>query len=680
MLREKLYSVLKKIIPQKMLEVVVQTLNYKITPQRLFNILKNTNLETRVCFNSGVRKVGYATVGYAERCDILLKKGRNIKIVKPDNSVDKIVIDEFLEEVADDGVLVDLFYECARLLKPNKEINIIYKDSKQILKEITQKNYNQDKYLHLSKRRNVFSDFVVKVNKAFFVNRLPRRFLDAESIKRLLVQTGFDVIRKYPTKFPNSCIIAKKSAKKSKLATLAKNLPKNARNVTKDVPIYFSDCDSLNILDNFKKIKIDKLQHRKFASVIGSQYFINLLPILKPQKVLLFDINNFQVRYLQMLIEIVKSSSDFNEFAERLFSRPYNQNKEKFLKQKYSKRIFNETKNIVSDKYIFKNSIKKIAEGEFVKLGSVLPVLRIRNNTMCQSLTILDHEYFRPGPEINVLYTHGGMAKNFDYVKNILLKAEIVRAKLEDRKIQDFLDENSILYVSNIGETDWIYDDFTDFSLLKIDKLARKSNLTSSFRKQWKESVIGFRKFMSNVSKNFWIIDAMGNLFNSSELLLERSDSHQWLWQKVKPLIIGNCIELIHKKDNTWGFNEHLKTVNIQKYTRDFIRKRFDTVIFHILLGNGVDIESFSRAVEIASKTSKRIIIIEHDRDSENFGPYSAPNVPDIRFLISIIRAKIHPFVAEVKVSWSGASKRVDERKHLTRANLNRNIIITLDF
>lgn len=678
---ENIYSFVKKIIPADLLNVIAKAINYKMTPSRLFRILNKTNTESRICFNSGVKKMGYVTAGYGKGCDILFKRGKNIKIIRPDSTIDRIVLEEFLEKIEEDEVFINLFRECSRLLKPNGKIKIIFKDSRQIYKKILKKKGLLDRHFWLSKKRYIFSDYIAKINDIFFKKGPLYRILDYDSLCKVLINAGFENINKLSySKYPTTALIASKSEEKWKLSILARELPKNTKDLQKDVPIYFFDCDPLQILNNFKNINIDKLRNRDFTSVIGSQYFINLIPILKPNKILLFDSNNLQVRYLKMLIEIIDLSKNFEEFMEKYFSRPYKDNIERFLSQKYSCNILDNTKKLVSDKYIFDNSIGKIAKGKFLKLGAILPILKIENNTMCQSITVLKREYFKPGPEINVLYTCGGLAKNFDYVKQKLIKADVIQAKLQDERIIESLNDNSVLYVSNIGESDWIYNDFADTNLTKIKSLAIKKNLAYSFRRQWEESVVGFKKFLSEISANFWLIDATGNIFNSNELLLERSNSHEWLWQKVKSLIIGKCVEIIHMEDGEWGFNEYLDTINIERFIKKFKRKSIDTVIFHILLANGVDIETFVKAVKIASLNSKRIIIIEHDRDSENFGSYSNPNIVDIRFLINLLRKATSSLVTEFNVTWSGASRRNDEKIHLSKANLNRNVIVVIDF
>ena len=159
----------------------------------------------------------------------------------------------------------------------------------------------------------------------------------------------------------------------------------------------------------------------------------------------------------------------------------------------------------------------------------------------------------------------------------------------------------------------------------------------------------------------------------------KRSDAHAWLWQKLKPLINGNAIEIIHEADGEWGFKEYLKTKNVNKYIHYNKKTYFDTIIFHLLLSNNVDLPTFTETLEIAAQNSKRIVIMEHDRDSNNFGMLANPNIPDVRSLLKIIRnAKGFEF-AQLNLSFAGASSEVDQKVHGNFPTSHRNLIVCID-
>lgn len=634
--------------------------------------------QARLLFNNGERRMGYLTIGYDAKCDIQLEQNKNIKLYFPAESISEIEIDRFLESIQEDSVYEDFVSECSRLLNNKGFLKITFLDSKELMKNLSDKKLSQEYWT--SKRRYLYSPLISQLNYIYRgKDHQINRFLDLKTVEDLLKTNGLNVDKFNHIKAPGICdIYASKNIFRAKALSLANLLPRESE-IKNDLPVYLFNCDSIRVLNNFKNINTKKLEGRKFASVIGSLFFLNLLPELKPSEVLLFDSNQYQIRYLKMLVEIFKISGTFNKFIENLFVRKYKSSPHQFLSQKPDVKIYKKLENIVSDKEIFDNTIKKIAYAKYVKINGELPALKIDGNSMCQSITILDEELFKPGPAVNVVYINSNFAKNYKFVKNLVISAQIKHLNLESKEVADYIKDNGILYVSNIGEEDWLYDDSMDKDYQIFEDRANELELSRSFREQWKNSFIGFKNFMENVSGFFWIIDSLGNIFSSQQLLLERSDSHGWLWGLLKPLIKGKAIEIIHKSSGRWGFKEYLETMNIDKYVNSRNDFGADTVVFHILLGNDVSRERFLQALKKASETAKRLIIIEHDRDSVNFGRYSPSGFVDIRDLIGLITSVKTLKEGKVTVTWSGASRRVDKKEFGNSENYRRNIIVTID-
>lgn len=634
--------------------------------------------QARLLFNNGEIRMGYLTVGYDAKCDIQLEQNKNIKLYFPAESISEIEIDRFLESIQEDSVYEDFMSECSRLLNNKGFLKITFLDSKELMGNLSDKKLRQEYWA--SKRRYLYSPLISQLNCVYRdVNHQINRFLDLKTVEDLLKTNGFNVDKFNHVKAPGICdIYASKNIFRAKALSLANLLPRESE-IKNDLPVYLFNCDSIRVLNNFKNINTKKLEGRKFASVIGSLFFLNLLPELKPSEVLLFDSNQYQVRYLKMLVGIFKISDTFNEFVENLFVRKYKRSPDQFLSQKPDMNIYRKLEKIVGDKEIFDNTIKKIAYAKYVKINGELPALKIEGNSMCQSITILDEELFKPGPAVNVVYTNSNFAKNYKLVKSLVINARIKHLNLESKEVADYIKDNGILYVSNIGEEDWLYGSHSDHPLKYVESKLIPSDLTKSFKDQWKEGFLGFSKFLRKIKGFFWVIDSLGNIFNSQQLLLERSDSHNWLWGLLKPLIKGKAIEIIHKDSGRWGFKEYLETVNIDKYINSGNDFDADTVVFHILLGNGVSGEKFLQALEKASETVKRLIIIEHDRDSVNFGKYSPFGMIDIRDLMNLITSVRTLKEGKITVTWSGASRRVDKKEFGNSANFRRNIIVTID-
>lgn len=674
---KKFIPIVSKYIPFIIKKVIGKFVNIPIAHKTVFHHYQSRYGKVRLLFNNGDSRLGYLTVGLSNKCDIQVDVDKPIRLYFNDSSVDEIIVEYFIESLQDQDAYEDFLGECNRIISNSSNLKILFLDSKIALSKVSGKLEQED---WVVKKRYLQSSYITRLNTLFLnSNNEIKRFIDDETLRILLNKNGFNVgSTQILSCDGNSLIDCKKDIRKSRLLNLAGLLPVE-KNDKKDFPVYLFNCDSIQILNNFADIDKEKVSNRKFASVIGSLFFLNIIPHIKPKEVLLFDINGYQVRYLKLLVEIMSISKTFENFVENLFVRSYNVNNEIFLRQEHDPKIYKKLVSVASDREILDKTIKKIAFAKYLKLNNELPALMIDNNSMCQSITILNEEMFKPGPAVNVVYRNSEFAKNYDRVKDILVKSKIETFSLESEDVINFVKNGGVLYVSNIGEEDWIYDSSVDEGFNPFEIRAKELSLSSSFKEQWKNSFVGFKNFINNVEGYFWLIDSQGNIFNSQKLLVERSDSHRWLWGQVKPLLLGNTIEVIHKKDGKWGFNEHIKTVNCDKYIKTKGVGDIETVVMHILLGNGISFQKFVNVLEKASLNSKRIIVLEHDRDSINFGKYSNQNIVDVRTLLKLIRSVKTLEDSKINVTWSGASSRIDKNKYGNAANYNRNIIVTID-
>jgi len=673
------FQTIKRFLPEKL-----KVYFYLFKRQNFFSYLKiksqikkKTNVRLLIGYEG--KKEGWFSLGFGRQNDICLNKKINkIKICIPNNCVNEVYIDDFLRRL-NNKQLHSLLNEIFRILMPNgllktkflnagKAIDIFIKNSSYFTGEqFWNKEIINDKPTPL----NILSYLLFQKES--------RHLLDTDVIISLLKKYKFNIIKTDDIGEIFSVVVSKKY--KNVSYRVSTRLSKTCKD-QKDMPVYLYNCDSLFILEKFKKINLFKLQGRNFFSVIGSLFFINLLPYLRPEKIYLFDINEYQTRYMRVFVDIVKHSNNFQEFLENFFSRKYQTNISKFFRSPFDKTIYNKNLERTQDREIFEMTLGKIAYGKYVLLDNIYPALKISNNSLCQHILIMSQELFIPGPEANIMVLQEGLAENFNYIKEKLIKDTIIKTDhLEDLDISYFnLQNDNILYVSNIGEDDWLYGNLMDQDLDTIQFQSWLLGYPRAVKKQIIESFSGFHKFIKRINRNFWIIDSKGNIFNSQELLKERSDSHEWLWQKIRPLIMGDeVIELIHTKKASWGFKEHLDTININDYLRHFNKKKFSTIILHMLLSNQVNLKSFIEALKIASRKCRRIIILEHDKDSVNFGIYSGHNILDIRTLLKILRSIPEIEKSEIKICWSGASYRVDGKKYGNKANFNRNFIILID-
>ena len=675
-MQQKVYQLLNMLIPSAVKRFLVL---FVLEKHSLLNFLKHyyfnrqADKKIRLIFGADYRKSNYISVSYSSHSDIKLSLAT--KIFFPNESIDQVIIDNFINQLSSRQEIHDFIYQVVRIMKKGSTLTIKLPDSNSLITQLARNKTIPAKPINYP-LKYIFNTRLDIFNYHVFDHCQSRYFFNRENLHQLL--SFFNLEKKSVTLDANLNLIAVyQKPKQYQPVDLANKLP-SQKSVTEDIPVYLFNCDplySLNALADYPK---SKLNHQNFASVIGSYYFLNLIPIIRPKHILLFDVNPYQVRYTKVLFQLIKSSSSFNAFLSAFFSRTYHKNPISFLQQSYDPSILNKNRQKVDDKEIFDATIGKLARARFSLLGDEIPALYIKNNSMCESLALLNKEIFKPGPQINVIYTHQGIAKNYNLIKKSLPKINILQIGLDDRRIFDFLKSDGLIYTSNIGEDDWLYGTFSDKNSHDIDLLANTMDLSSSFRQQWTASIVGFRSFIRKIKTHFMLMDSSGNLFSSTELLQQRSDSHLWLYQTLVPLVIGKAIEVIHKPQGTWGFKEHFKTINIGTYlgSRRFIS--YQTSVFHILLGNGVSVAKFQSALKQATTHARRLIILEHDSTSPNFNSH-IPQLLSLDQILILIRQLKEFEKAAISVTWSGASEKIDHQLHHQQPNSHRNLIITID-
>jgi hypothetical protein len=86
----------------------------------------------------------------------------------------------------------------------------------------------------------------------------------------------------------------------------------------------------------------------------------------------------------------------------------------------------------------------------------------------------------------------------------------------------------------------------------------------------------------------------------------------------VAPHVTGRVVEVVHKAQ--WGFSEFERTcVTVSEYLAG--SHPTDTTILHILLGERVDRATFVSVYRRALQQSRRIVVLEHDRESADWAP-----------------------------------------------------------
>jgi len=95
-------------------------------------------------------------------------------------------------------------------------------------------------------------------------------------------------------------------------------------------------------------------------------------------------------------------------------------------------------------------------------------------------------------------------------------------------------------------------------------------------------------------------------------------NNHEIAWSYVEDELFGVVCEVSRK--TPWGFYMHRADI-INLSVEEFLNSegRYDTVILHILLGEGETQENFLDCIEEAQKRAIKVVVLEHNPKHEDF-------------------------------------------------------------
>ncbi len=545
--------------------------------------------------------LNHLTIGTSDDCYLPIPCGRYHFPFKT-GTVGQIEIRDFLDNFSDLSHLENFLIECHRILKSDGILNLAH----QILHDTAS---NPGTLRHLwdtapswCQTSSELSTWVRQIESRY------RGFFPITLIKAIMS-------RYYQSESEDRFV--KRNLISQPIALPSLNQVGGTHNV------YLGYGDPITLVAKLKSRLTDPFfQGRKLITVGGSGMYLNLLPYLNPSSVVIYDINPLQINYTKILLQLIDRSATREHFLSRLFSRPYHPNHQQFLRQPSDSKILAQTKKMIGKMPSFNETVGSIALGEYSEFSPEIYGLKIASNSYCQYLTVSKQQDFYPGTNINYWCLNEGFLKNkqsYTKVKNSLKQAKIITASLDDPSLLKEYDHNSIAYVTNIGEVDWLRGELTQVTdeqayITKVSQLV--PNVGEDFIQAWRNEYRGFINFINKQRYNIWIIDVMGNITSMKTIEKNRLTSHNWLWKYLEPQLIGRSLEIIHLPDNTWGFTEHLPSVSYQKFLGSS-KFKHDTLITHLLLENGVSLKHFLAVLTKASSLCKKLIIIERYNGAE---------------------------------------------------------------
>ena len=378
--------------------------------------------------------------------------------------------------------------------------------------------------------------------------------------------------------------------------------------------LYLASADRMDrVLENVDRLRKDGGPDiGTYATVIGGLSGLNYLLAVRPEQIVFFDRNLIALEYARLMVDLIGICRSPDDFIGRMFCRPVGtflaetedvaltvESQERYLRQPVDPALQADTLSRLSpaSRQVFEACVTPYLSGETLgearncrrllpcwPVGKIVPVGGGEAEGCDESGARI--------PNTNTFfYGEGWLASPgaFLAVKRALSRADVrfVPADLLKQDLRCLLDPSrpSVLHVSNID--DW-------------------------FPKAWARKLREWERLVLSVQGRLTVVTS----HNGSRRL--DADPHDRALAAVRPFAFGQIVEVTHKVP--WGFHElDRKNVSVAAYLAHPFPA--DTTILHILAGEGVPRETVSEACRKAITQSRRVVVLEHNRNSADWRP-----------------------------------------------------------
>lgn len=391
---------------------------------------------------------------------------------------------------------------------------------------------------------------------------------------------------------------------------------KSAPLFRKDHEVYIASADRMDkVTGNIHVISKNYPQGAySYATVIGGLSGLNYLCKLNPEKIFFFDVNEKAVEYCQLILEMITICKSHNEFISRIFCRSVDHfiseqncltygNQHLYLSQKIDAHILEETVNKLTPNSanLYKQYIIPYHS------GNILPDARnCRHLVPCW-------------PENHVVPVGAGQScgrnNSGDLVPNI---NTFFYGKGWLESNESFLQTKAILKRATIICTtqDILADGITNFFEPKHALALHISNIDDWFPEIFSQSSRHWIHQAQKSKSDLLLITSHNGVFHM------HSDAHCVAYESLRTRISGTLVEVTTKPN--WGFHEFARTeVLADQYIKNPIPSQ--NTILHILVGEGLPINTFQQTLLAAMEQSERIFILEHNKASQDWADSQVP-------------------------------------------------------
>lgn len=345
---------------------------------------------------------------------------------------------------------------------------------------------------------------------------------------------------------------------------------------------------------------------------------LDVISNLEPNILFFADLNKAQLKYLEFIINLIEKSETRTEFLSKLFGKKnievskilekadeFKEDlsfiEDEFWKCRDEKKHINEMHKefldyqIIKENGVYKGIIhKKIGTNVFGKLRAVTTFILNDKNQI---------KIPKPFGVFPIYKDKGFLSSEnkYKHLRNILLDKPYIMintslsADLISAISNGFKYYKIVLWLSNILNQCFLSKD----TYKLIDRIL-------------------FLKFFSSEYHKINILeDQRRQFFN---IIHERKTTPHWdAFSKVLKYLKGECLEIVNLENRVKEGTRLPDTKPI--YYTNFLsyKENCDSIFIHILVGNGMDIETYKKVVKEAFKKSKRVILLEHNRKSKDF-------------------------------------------------------------
>jgi FkbM family methyltransferase len=388
---------------------------------------------------------------------------------------------------------------------------------------------------------------------------------------------------------------------------------------TSEAEVYLASADRMDaVVGNLARLSAEvPARIDTYATVIGGLSGLNYLLAVRPAQVVFFDLNPSALTYVRWILDVIRTAEDPRDFISLVFSRSVTA----FLADTGEPELTVE------------NQARYLARPiEEPLLGRMLSALTPEGRTAYERL-VRPHVDARTLPDIRncrrllpcwprdeQVPVGGGLAfghndagqlvpntNTFFYGLGWLASGEsfrTVRQRLADAVVR-------------IQAFDLVHDRSPELLTLAGAVLLHVSNIDGWAPVEWPRIVHSWQEEALAEQCRLTIVSSQ------SGLTVFSADPHTWAYRALAPHVTGRVVEVTHKAP--WGFDEFART-NVT--VSDYLGGTFpaDTTILHILCGEGVEPATFEAACRKAFAESWRVIVLEHNRESADWGPSPPPH------------------------------------------------------